>query len=809
MLTKDLIFAFRNLRKNKLIASINVLGLAIGISACLVIFLIVHHEFSFNQFISERDRIYRIYSEFTGTYGGHNRGVPTAVAVAIKDGFTGVEAASNFHTFKAKVNVPDEKGELKNFEYSEAAIAGPEYFDVFSDYQWVIGNPQQSLGEPFKVVLTESQARLYFGNVAMVQAIGKEIRYRDSLILTVSGIIKDVEDKTDFNFTDFISLSTIEKSWLSKRIQLNDWSGTNSDSQLFVKLLAGTSSAKIKAQFPKIAAVYKEKNKESHWTYSPILQPLSDLHFSSIGIFNSSRSVADKATLQILVAVAIMVLVIASINFINLETAQASRRAKEVGVRKVMGSSRVKLVSQFLLESFILTCAAAIVSIVLTCAAVQYFTDFIPAGLSFNPAEPAIIMFLISCIIVVTLTAGLYPAFVLSSYQPALALKNLASFNGNVSRSATIRKGLTVFQFAFSQVLIIATIAISMQIRYMLNKDLGFTSEAIVYFYTPWKDKVDRRFLLKHELEQLPEVENLSIHNDPPSYNGYTSSTLEFDDGKEKKKLNVYKKAGDSAYLKLYNIALLAGRNLQQTDTAVEYLINETYLHQLGYENATDVLGKTVDKRPIIGVVRDFHTASLRSPIEPVIIFNEMESFRCFGFKMHTRNKKVEDLGETMTKVEAAWKKIYPDQKFTYSFLDDTIKKFYETEQRIGKLARTATIITILISCLGLFGLSSFTVIQRTKEIGIRKVLGATVSSITILLSKDFLKLVVIAFALSAVPAYYVVQWWLKDFAYRMEITAWLFVIAGLTSLLTAFITVSIKTINAAQSDPVKSLRYE
>jgi putative ABC transport system permease protein len=220
-------------------------------------------------------------------------------------------------------------------------------------------------------------------------------------------------------------------------------------------------------------------------------------------------------------------------------------------------------------------------------------------------------------------------------------------------------------------------------------------------------------------------------------------------------------------------------------------------------------LDKTVDGKPIVGVVKDFHTASLRSPIEPVIIFNEMESFRCFGFKMHTKNKKVEDLGETMTKVEAAWKKIYPDQKFTYAFMDDTIKKFYETEQLTGKLARAATAITILISCLGLFGLSSFTVIQRTKEIGIRKVLGATVSSITILLSKDFLKLVVIAFSLSAVPAYYVVQWWLKNFAYRMEITTWLFVIAGLASLLTAFITVSIKTVNAAQSDPVKSLRYE
>lgn len=811
MIKKDLVFVFRNLRRNKLIATINVLGLTIGISACLVIFLIANYELSFDTFRPDRDRIYRIYSHFSGSFTSSNRGVPTGFATAVKEEFTGVDAVCNFHTFGGNVQVADGKGGKKNFgRYNKIVVADSGYFFLFNHYEWLQGSPLKSLSVPRQVVLTASRAKIYFGDVPYDQILGKEIYYRDSLVVTVSGIVKDVEEQTDLDFTEFISMSTVENSFLKRNMPLEDWNSTNSGSQLFVKISEGTPESKLEEQLPLLTNRYAEKNKEAAWKITPKLQPLEELHFNAdLGIFDGSRSVAEKSTLQVLIAIALLLLVIASINFVNLETAQASRRAKEVGVRKVLGSSRKKLVAQFLLGNFILTFCSVMLSLALAWAALRYFSDFIPPGVALRLDDPIILIFLATCLFTVTLLAGLYPAFVLSSYQPALALKNLASSGSNVSRSSFIRKGLTVFQFTFSQILIIATLAIGLQINYMLNKDLGFSSEAIVYFNTPWWENPDKRLLLKNEIEQIPEIKALSLHRDPPSSNSWSSSIFEYNNGKEIVKHEVYRKEGDSTYLKLYDIKLIAGRNLLPSDTAIEYLINETYMKQLGFTDPQEVLGKIVDKKPIVGVVKDFHSRSLHKAIDPIAIYNWTKNYTCFGMKLHSENNTVAELKPTIDKIEKTWKKIYPDQKFEYYFMDDTIKRFYETEQRTGKLAKTATFIAVFISCLGLFGLSSFTVIQRTKEIGIRKVLGATVNSILLLLSKDFLKLVILAFILSAPVAYYVADWWLKDFAYRMDIGVWLFIVAGLASLITAFLTISFRTVSAAKADPVKSLRYE
>lgn len=812
MIQKNLAFAFRNLRRNKLLAFINVLGLTIGVTACLVIFLIANYEMSFDKFQPDKDRIYRIYSTFSGVYTGVNRGVPTAVPVAVRDNFAGVESVTNFITFGSKVTVPDGSSGTKDFGDNEnVVIADPDYFMVFSYYQWIAGNPKQSLTEPFKVVITESRVKTYFGNIKPLEVIGREIHYRDSLIVTVSGVVKDITERTDLDFTDFISFSTIEKSWLAEDVvQLNSWNSTNSSSQLFIKLTSGTTVDKIEAQIPHLSEIFKEKDKEGQWSNTPKLQSIKDLHFNTnVGIFDNTRPVAEKSTLQILIVIAVLLLIIASINFINLETAQASRRAKEVGVRKVLGSSRTKLVGQFLLESFILCFFSVVLSLGLAFLSLRYFSEFIPQGLVFDITNPAIVIFLVSCIIVVSLLAGLYPAFVLSSYQPALALKNLAHSNTATSRSAFIRKGLTIFQFSFSQILIIGTIAIGLQLDYMLNKDLGFNTDAIVYIRTPWWGKKEKRLTFQNELAQIPEIEAVSMHSSPPSSGGSSSTTMSFEKGKEKLEHDVYIKTGDTSYITLYNIKLLAGRNFLPQDTAREYLINETYLHLLGFTDPRDAIGKTLNSKNIItGVVRDFHTQSLRVQIKPTVIYYSPTSAG-FGVKLSTPHNKVADLKPAIDKIETAWKKIYPDEKFDYSFMDDTIKNFYKNEQRTGKLARIATGIAILISCLGLFGLSSFTVIQRTKEIGIRKVLGATVNNILFLLSRDFIKLVVVAFVLSAPAAYYIVDSWLKGFPYRMDLSVWIFIASGIVSVLVALLTISFRTVNAAKSDPVKSLRYE
>lgn len=807
MIIKDLTFACRNLRRNKLLAAINVFGLSIGISACLVIFLIASYELSFDRFQPDRERIFRIYSTHSGVTDESYSAIPTGAAGAIKELFTGLESLTNFHTFSSSVKVPANTNFRDFGRYDKTIITGPDYFEVFNYYQWIVGDPNQSLTEPFKVVLSESRAKVYFGDAEPASVIGKEIHYQDSLVVTVSGIVKDITKRTDLDFTDFISFSTIEKSWLSERIQLNSWNSINTSSQLFLKVHAGTPVEKIEAQISNLPDVYKANSTNRKWAYPSKMQPLADLHFNSeLGIFDTSRSVMEKSTLQILLVVAGLLLLIATINFINLETAQATRRAKEVGVRKVLGSSRGKLISRFLSESFILCFLAVGLSIVWADVAIRYFSEYIPEGLVFDITDPVVAIFLISCVVVVTLLAGLYPAFVLSSYQPAAALKDISNLNRATTRSSLIRKSLTVFQFSFSQILIVGTITIAFQLHYMLNKDLGFNPHAVVWVPTPsLEEQKDKRAVFQHELEQIPEIQRMSINDMPPIAWGTVSSSLNF--GEVTYPYN--EKRGDTSYIAVYGIRLLAGRNLLPIDTAREFLINETFMRKLGFTEPRDVIGKTSrENYSIVGVVEDFHTKSLHSPIQPTVISYDGRSMG-LALKIFTPSNKVSDMKPALEKIERAWKNVYPDKKFRYSFIDDSMKRFYETEQRTGKLARAATGIAILISCLGLFGLSSFTVLQRTKEIGIRKVLGATVNSIWFLLSRDFLVLILVACIISAPIAYYVAELWLEGFAYRMDITAWIFIAAALVSLLVAFITMSFRTVHAAQSDPVKSLRYE
>jgi putative ABC transport system permease protein len=442
-------------------------------------------------------------------------------------------------------------------------------------------------------------------------------------------------------------------------------------------------------------------------------------------------------------------------------------------------------------------------------AGLLFFSEFIPAGVTFSIIE--VLPFLVGILIVVGILAGAYPAFVLSSFLPALALKNSAFANSSQSRSAYLRKALIVFQFTFAQILIIGTLVVGWQIRYILNKDLGFSKEAVIYFDTPWWEKSEKIELLKNEIGTLSDVKDFSMSDAPPSANGWSSSTLEHKNKTGVSKVNTFRKNGDPAYINFYNINLVAGRNLLESDTVKELLINETLLKNLGFDSPEQAIGEVVSfnnaQLPIVGVVKDFHIQSMHNSIEPVVLGCENKHFNCFNLRFHTA--AGEDLKTSISKIEAAWKKIYPDAPFTYSFLDDTVKNFYQTEQRISKLINTATLFAIFISCLGLFGLASYSTTQRTKEIGIRKVLGASVQQITLLLSREFLVFVFIAFILAVPVAVWGSNLWLKGYAYHIELSVWMFVAAAVAALAVAFITISIKTIRAAQSNPVDSLRHE
>ncbi|HEY9006112.1 MAG TPA: ABC transporter permease [Ohtaekwangia sp.] len=810
MLRHYITLAFRTLWRNKFHTAINVLGLSIGISACLVIYLIASHELGFNRQLADYDRIYRIHSKFTGTFAGLNRGVPSGVGPYVREHFKGIDDLSLFYMFGSKVKVPA-SDETKQFDDEESAIiASPEYFRVFNSYEWLTGSPEV-LSKPNQVVLLESQAKKYFGDADIATLVGKEIIYRDSLPVNLAGVVKDLPFRSDLSFTDFISDATIDATWLKKSFPVDDWTGVSSSTQLFVKVSAGTSQEALLEQMPLLAKQYKEK---SGWGANLFdVQPLSDLHFNAdTGIFDFDNSVpAHLPTLITLLGVAFLLLVIGAINFINLETAQAVHRAKEVGVRKVLGSTRARLILQFLCEGLMLTLIAMVVAMPFTELGLILFSEFIPKGVTLNIGR--LIPFLLGIIAFIGILASAYPAFVLSSFIPALALKNQASLGNSASRSAFLRKTLIVFQFTFAQVLIIGTLMIGTQIHYLLNKDMGFKKDAIVYFHTPWWENHNKTMALFQSLKNIPEISEISLSESPPAYSGWSSSVIKHTHEGIPMEVNASRKFGDENYLNFYDIKLSAGRNFQASDTLKEFLINETLMKQLGFSKPEDAIGEVIEinnrKIPVVGVVKDFHTQSLHAKVEPLIMASAINDFSCLNIKLSAASQSGEALQKSIGKIEAAWKKIYPDTPLKYKFLDETIRNFYKSEQRISKLSRTATGLAIVISCLGLFGLASYTTAQRTKEIGIRKVLGASVQQIVTLLSRDFIVLVIIAFVIAMPLAWFSINRWLEGFSYHAEPGIWMYILTAISAVAIAFGTVSYQTFRSAHRNPVESLRNE
>jgi len=798
--------AWRSIQRNKLYSSINVLGLTVGVSSCLVIFLIVKFELSFDEDYPGRNRIYRVYSQFSGTSNSVNRGVPAGMAAVIKMELGGLEVLTGFHTWSVNVHVQNKTDRSDFGRQDRVLLCGPEFFDVFNSYKWLEGDPLTSLTKPFQVVLTESQAKTYFKIENAREAMGWEIHYRDSLTVTVSGIVKDVMQNTDLDFTDFISLSTSQRSWLKGSIRLDDWQGTNSSSMLFVKLLPRTAPSQIEQGLAKLATKYMQHDAYANVSYK--LQPLSDLHFNAnLEIFDHSRPAASIPILRVLVIIAFLLLTIACVNFINLETAQAVRRAKEVGLRKVMGSSRTRLTLHFLMQSALLTGLAILISLPLVFFSLSFFSDFIPSGVQFHLVD-CFVLFLI--LVGVTFLAGFYPAFSLSSVAPVAALKSQISDHSTLSGS--LRKGLIIFQFSFAQILILATIIVGRQINYMLNKDLGFAKDAIIYFNAPWWEEKKKVHLLKNELEKLSEIEAISLNNRPPASTGWNASTLRFNNGRKELQHNVYLRYGDTSYIHVFGMKLLCGRNVHRSDTVREFIVNEAYSKLLGFENPVDALGNELyfgrTKFPIVGVIKDFHFQSLHTPIKPTVIADAENDFNCFGIKLADLTGGG-DFQKAIEKINESWKKIYPDQKLDYEFMDEAVRKFYEKEERIDKLIRTATTMGILISCMGLFGLASFTASQRTKELGIRKILGGTPGSILVLLSKEFLVLILIAFTIAAPVAYFASEKWLEQFAYRAKTAWWVFPLTAAIAIFIAITSVSYQAIKAAFVNPSESLRCE
>ena len=817
MIKRIFITSFRNLSLHKIFSLINILGLAIGISASLVIYLIVQYDFSFDKFHKDGDRIYRVVSSFEfQNEKFYNSGVSYPLGDVMRNEVTGLEEVAPVCPMNANVKVsvikPSTNTPTVYKNQKNIVFANGHYFNVFN-YKWIAGSPKTSLDQPYRVVLSEASANLYFPGIGANEIIGKQIAFNDTVLTTVTGIVKNFTENTDLTFKTFLSKSTLESARLHS--QWKDWNSTSTESQLFVKLAKGTTVVQIQKQLAPIFLKYNKPEPEERNQVPYRLQPLGDVHFNwNYGNYYDNH-LAHKPTLYGLLAVGIFLLFLGCVNFINLTTAQASQRAKEIGIRKTMGSSRLQLVTQFLSETFLLTLIASMLSVAITPLLLKVFADFIPDGVSFNlMQQPELLLFLLILILIVSLLAGFYPALMLSRYKPVLVLKNQAYSNTGKTRNLWLRQTLTVSQFTIAQIFIIATLLVSKQINYTLNKELGFKKDGIIYFQTNYFDTVDsKRAVLREKIAGIPGIAMVSLSNDPVASNGTWSSGMKYKEGGKETETHVQLKIVDTNYIKLYGIKLLAGRNVHASDTTKELIINKTYAHTLGFQQPQHVIGKYIEWNeslyPVVGVVSDFHQQSLHEPIRPLVITTLRKRQLTFNIALQSPAAAGPAWKSAIGKIEKAFKEVYPNDDFEYNFQDKTIEMYYKSEQNVSRLLIWSTGLTVFISCLGLLGLAIYITNQRTKEIGIRKVIGATVVQLIALLSKDFIKLIALAFLIAVPIAWWSANKWLQNFAYKTTLSWWIFVAGGSAMILLAFAVLIMRTFSAAAANPVKSLRTE
>ncbi|MEO6960679.1 MAG: ABC transporter permease [Puia sp.] len=813
--------AWLSISRNKAYSAINVIGLALGICACITLFLITNFEFSFDTFHPDKERIYHVAIGIQEGNGNKSffQTAPLPAPAAIRRELTGIEAVAGFQYYGGKISIPHGSKPPRQFDNSivgsrlpATVIAEQQYFSIFK-YDWLAGNEATALNEPNRIVLTESSARQYFGPGSLGDMIGKTIIFDDSLLVQVSGIVRDWNENTDFPFTNFISFSTISHSFLKNDFQLDDWD--QKDTWTLVKLSKGVSPDRINKQLTALVKRHVKVNpqKVPHLAnLSLSVLPLSNLHFNGNFGENELRT-ADLNTLHLIMGVALFILFLAVVNYINLSTAQAIRRAKEVGVRKVLGGKRINLVYQFFVETIVITANAGVLSVLLVNPVLLAFHSFIPTGVVFHPFTPGTLVFLLLVTGITSILAGFYPAIVLSGYKPLLCLKGTGIHD--VNERTYLRKALVIFQFAVALVFIIGAIVINSQLRFIRSKPLGFNSESIVTLYGDWSDSVNKMQLFANEIRHLPGVRYVGLESNSPLSGNVMGMSIKLQ-GRNENDIPVGKQVGDENFVPLYQLQLLAGRNFISSDSLKEFVINESCSKLLGFKYPAQAIGQILffgnKMYPIVGIVADFHQLNFHETIRPMCIVNTHDRKFEIAVKLEGNENRKSGIGlmkTTIALMGKQFKEIFPNSTFNFKFFDKSIAQLYEKDYKVAWLMDTAMIITIFISCLGLFGLAMFVAEQRTREIGIRKVLGATVAKIVTMLSKDFIVLVIIAFVISSPIGYYFMNVWLQNFAYKVNMGGWVFLTSGFAVLMVALLAVSFQAFKAAIANPVKSLRTE
>ena len=816
MLRNYLKIAIRNLVRNRTFTLLNILGLSVGVAAALLLFMAVRFDLSFDQFHRDGDRIYRVVREVTLANGDKNvsAGNPLPMEAALKTDMPQFEAVVPvFGTLDPQVTVlgakPDaSKYATKYTERDQGVIVGPEFFRLFN-FPFRLGAPDV-LTRPNVVVLSETYAKKYFGGAQ--QAMGKFLRINNKFTMRVAGVLADPPKNTDFPLNIIISYATkrADKTASFGFGAFDNWGSSSSNDQLYVKLPPNFSVAQANTLLTNFSRKHydgrNDNDKKTHF-----LSPLADVHHDT-RLENIADRTVPRQRIGNMTLVGALLLLMACINFVNIASALATKRAKEVGVRKVLGSQKSQLVAQFLTETFLMVLASVAMGVGLAYGALPLLTAMfgVPADASLY-FRPNLGLALLGLVGVLTLLAGLYPALVLSAFSPLAVFRRRVGRGQSTRgflRGVTLRQSLIVVQFTTALVLIIGTVINLRQMDYLSRMDLGFVKEG-VYNFNMDTEYGARNTTLRSELHRIPGVSNVSFSSDPPSSGNNWQGNFAFTNLSKDEDFPVSIKMADGAYGATFGMPFVAGTSYAPDDTLVRFVVNETLLKKLGMKNPASVIGKNlrvgIHVAPIVGVIKDFHTNSAKDGgIKPMVLRPAQQFYWNGSVRMRSPN-----VMQTVERIKAVYARVFPEVAFEGRFYEDSLNKYYEAEQQMGLLYRVFAGLTIFIACLGLFGLAAFTAEQRTKEIGVRKVLGASVASIVTLLSKDFLKLVLIAIVIASPIAWWAMNKWLQDFAYKITIEWWVFALSGLLAVGIALLTVSVQSIRAALMNPVKSLRSE
>ena len=805
--------AWRNIKSHKAYAAINIFGLAVGIGTSLLIFVVIHYETSYDSFESNGNKICRVVSTYTNPLTKevttHSSSTTPPLSKALRTDVPQIKkVAAVWNIGGAQIHIPipgkDLADEKRVKENDGLFFVEPDLFSMF-DYTWMAGNSKR-LNEPNTCVLNETLANTFFGN--WKKAMGQTIQMWSFRVpLQVVGVFKDLPANTDLEVKMGASYETFRKI-NANAFAHEDWASAPWPSECFLLLPEGNKPGQFNAQLQTLVKKYYPAPEKGNAQISLTLQPLTDMHLNEdFGTYKGDALTHKE--LWSLGLIGLFLLLVACVNFINLATAQSVNRAKEIGVRKVLGSSRSQILKQFLNETALITTLSVLLGFLLSEIALPFISNLMAKPLSLNLLQnPSVILFLVLLGIIVNFLAGFYPGMVLSGFRPIEAIKNKIS-TSNIG-GISIRRGLVVFQFVIAQLLIIGTIVVLQQMKYFREQPMGFDKSNMAFIELP-SDSLDQLTYpyLKQQMLKISGVENAGFMLDAPASFSSNNTPFYFNSDPIKKDFQVNVQFADTGYTRLFHIPVIAGRIPYQTDTVNELLVNETLVRKLGFNNDKDILGKTLSfdgniKYPVVGVMHDFNSKSLKEAVSPFVLATNIHAYNFIGLRLTAAGMQ-----STLPVMEKTFAHIYPTYMYSLNFLDERIAHFYTAEAMASTLFNIAAFFAIFISCLGLYGLVSFMAVQKTKEVGIRKVLGASVQSIVLLFSKEFVILIGIAFLIAAPLGYFLMHEWLKGFYYHIQLSWLVFAAAILISVIIAWLTVGYKAIKAALANPVKNLRTE